>query len=95
MSGGVIIPPWRTPPDESVIKLLQSVLEDARKPGGPTSVAIITVSGDGTVQTPARGHQVREIARGVEELRNRINETHARAVNEALANPQAPLRPMT
>lgn len=94
MSQKVIIPPWRTPPDQSVIQLLQNILEDARKPGGPTSVAVITVSGDGTVQTPARGHQVREIARGVEELRKRINDTHARAVKEALANPQAPLRPM-
>ena len=95
MSQGVIIPPWRKPPDQSVIELLESVLEDARKPGGPTSIAIITVSGDGTVQTPARGHQVREIARGVEELRNRIASTHDRAVKEAMMNPQAPLRPMT
>ena len=94
MAEGVIIPPWRTPPDQSVIKLLESILEDARKPGGPTSIAIITVSGDGTVQTPARGHQLREIARGVAELQKRMNESYGRAVKEAMINPEAPLRPM-
>ncbi len=79
--------------DDPVIKLILSVLEDARR-GGVTSVAMITVSPGGLVQTPAQGHQVREVARGADELKNRISRSYDRAVRDAMRNPQAPLRPM-
>lgn len=79
--------------DAPVIKLLLALLEDARR-GGITTIAAITVSPAGFVQTPAQGHQVREIARGVNELQSRISESYDRAVKDALRNPQAPLRPM-
>lgn len=93
MNEGAIIKPWTARPDESVIRLLESILEDARKVGGPTTIAVITVSGSGFVQTAARGHQIRELIRGTEALRSRIETDHAQAIKEALANPQMPLRP--
>lgn len=80
--------------DAPVIKLILAMLEDARR-GGITTIAAITVSPAGLVQTPAQGHHVREIARGVEALGRRISETHDRAVRDAMMNPQAPLRPHT
>ena len=79
--------------DNHVVKLLISLLEDARN-GGITTIAAITVSPGGMVQTPAQGHQVREVARGVEALRIRLSETYDRAVQDAMVNPQAPLRPL-
>ena len=79
--------------DAPVITLLLSMLEDARR-GGITTLAAITVTPAGLVQTPAQGYQVREVARGIEALRQRISDTYDRAVADAMMNPQAPLRPM-
>jgi hypothetical protein len=93
MSEGVIIKPWTAPPDESVIRLLESILEDARKVGGPVTALVVTVSGAGLVQTAARGHQIRELIRGVDQARSRLSADYDRAITEALANPQMPLRP--
>jgi hypothetical protein len=79
--------------DNPVIKLLISLLEDARR-GGITTICAITVSPGGIVQTPAQGHQVREVARGLDAATKRMEESYHRAVSEARVNPQAPLRPM-
>lgn len=79
--------------DAPVVKLILAMLEDARR-GGITTIAAITVNGGGFVQTPAQGHQVREVARGADELKRRISNTYDRAVREAIRNPQAPMRPM-
>lgn len=89
--GRVIIRPQGD--DNHVVKLLISLLEDARR-GGITSIACVTVSPGGMVQTPAQGHQVREVARGLGALQTRMSETYDRAVRDAMMNPQAPLRPM-
>jgi phosphatidylserine/phosphatidylglycerophosphate/cardiolipin synthase-like enzyme len=66
-------------PDEAVIRILEAVLEDARR-GGVTSIAMITVNSWGLVQTPCQGGQIREIAQGVEKLRGDIDKSYAQAV---------------
>lgn len=79
MSEGAIIVPLLFKADHAVIKLLEQVLEDARR-GGTTSVALITVNSSGFVQTPCQGGQIREIAHGLEKLRADIAMSYAQAV---------------
>lgn len=78
-SDGALLIPLIHKADHAVIKLLEQVLEDARR-GGTTSVALITVNSSGFVQTPCQGGQIREIARGVEKLRKDIADSYAQAV---------------
>ena len=79
MSDGVLLVPPIYKADYAVIRLLEQVLEDAKR-GGTTSVALITVNCNGTIQTPCQGGQIREIAQGVEKLRQDIAESYAQAV---------------
>lgn len=76
---GAQIVPLKHPAGDAVIKLLEQVLEDARR-GGTTSIAIITVNCWGYVQTPCQGGQIREIAEGVEKLRHDIEVCYAQAI---------------
>jgi hypothetical protein len=76
---GAIIVPLKHGANDAVIKLLEQVLEDARR-GGTTSVALITVNCWGHIQTPCQGGQIVEIARGVEKLRHDIETCYAQAV---------------
>ena len=78
---GIIVDRKQYPADAAVIKLLETVLDDARR-GGTTSIAIITVNCNGFVQTPCQGGQIREIAVGVEKLRKDIADSYGRAVQE-------------
>lgn len=80
MAEGAILVPLRYPANDAVIRLLEQVLEDARR-GGTTSIAMICVNCDGFIQTPCQGGQIREIAQGVEKLRGDIAESYAQAVN--------------
>jgi hypothetical protein len=79
MSEAIQLVPLLYAADHAVIRLLEQVLEDARR-GGTTSVALITVNSSGFVQTPCQGGQIREIAMGVEKLRHDIADSYAQAV---------------
>ena len=79
MSDAILLVPPVYKADHAVIRLLEQVLEDARR-GGTTSIAIIAVNCNGTIQTPCQGGQIREIAQGVEKLRADIAESYAQAV---------------
>ena len=79
MSEGPTLVPLIRKPDEAVIRLLESVLEDARR-GGVTSIAMITINSWGFIQTPCQGGQIREIAQGVDKLRGDIDKSYAQAV---------------
>ena len=76
---GAILRPLFHKADYAVIRLLEQVLEDARR-GGTTSVALITVNCNGFIQTPCQGGQIREIAKGIEKLRGDIEHSYAQAV---------------
>ena len=79
MAEGALLIPLKYEADHAVIKLLEQVLDDARR-GGTTSVAVITVNCNGFIQTPCQGGQIREIAEGVEKLRRDIADSYAQAV---------------
>lgn len=68
--------------DNPLIRMLTKMLEDARR-GAITTVACITVAPNGIIQTPAEGHQVREVGMGIEVMRQRLAETYDRAMREA------------
>jgi enoyl-CoA hydratase/carnithine racemase len=78
MSEVILVPPVYKA-NHAVIRLLEQVLDDARR-GGTTSVALITVNSSGFVQTPCQGGQIREIAAGVEKLMQDIADSYAQAV---------------
>ena len=76
---GAIIVPIKHPKDYAVIRLLEQVLDDARR-GGTTSIAIVTVNCNGFVQTPCQGGQIREIAAGLEKLQKDIENSYKQSL---------------
>ena len=77
---GVIIKPQTLRADHACIRLLETVIEDARR-GGVSSVVLVTVSPDGTVQCPGEGGQLREILAGLDTLRGRLSRDYGVGVD--------------
>jgi hypothetical protein len=76
---GAILVPIKHPKDYAVIRLLEQVLDDARR-GGTTTIAMVIVNCNGIVQTPCQGGQIREIALGLEKLQKDIHDSYSQAV---------------
>ena len=79
MSDSILMVPLIYKPQDAVIRLLEQVLEDAKR-GGTTSIAMVVVNCNGSIQTPCQGGQIREMAQGVEKLGKDIADSYSQAL---------------
>lgn len=79
-STGVIIKPQTLTADHACIRLLETVIEDARR-GGVSSIVMVTVSPNGTVQCPGEGGQLREMLAGLDVIRGRLSRDYGVGVD--------------